>query len=293
MKVVVSIVNFNTKDLILNCLKSIFDRKKKNEIEVWVVDNASTDTSVEEIKKNFPKVNLIKNSTNLGFGAGHNIVLKKAKGDYFLILNSDCEILNSVIDEMVIFMESNTDCGVSSCKILGFDGRLQPNAGDLPLGPPLLNWLFNLEVLGVRESFHRNESAYYEDVREVGWVSGSFMVIRAGALKKIGQFSENYFMYFEDTEYCYRIKQAGYKIMINPKIVVKHLSGGSLDDPLLRQWSGEYKGLIIFYKQFFGVFAAFFIKLLVYLSIFLRIVAFGLKGNLKFSSTYAKIIFNI
>ena len=293
MKVVVSIVNFNTKDLILNCLKSIFGKRMLNEIEVWVLDNASTDTSVKEIKKNFPKVNLIENSTNIGFGAGHNIVLRRAKGDYFLILNSDCEILDGVIDEMVIFMESNKGCGISSCKILGFDGKLQPNAGDLPFGMAILNWLFNLEIFGVKQSFHRNESSYYGGIHEVGWVSGNFMMIRDSLMKKTGYFNESFFMYFEDAEFCYRAKKAGYKVMLNPQVSIKHLSGGSLDDPKLRQWSGEYKGLILFYNQTYGLFMASLVRLLVYLSAIGRIIAYGLKGNLKFSNTYAKTIFNI
>lgn len=292
MRVVISIVNYNTEELTKQCLESIFSTKNKNDYEVWVVDNASTDGSVNMIKE-FKRVRLIENNANLGFGAAHNIVLKKADAPYLLILNSDCQVGEDVLDNMVTFMEKNPEAAITSCKILGFDGKLQPSAGDLPLGLALFSWLFNLEVLGINKSFHRNEPEYYKGVHEVGWVSGNFMLIRSSVIKKIGCFNERFFMYFEDTEYCYRAKKAGYQIMINPEVSIKHLSGGSLDDPKLRQWGGEYKGLVLFYNQYNGVLAGLFIKILVYISVFLRIIIYGLNGKLNYSNTYAKIIFSI
>lgn len=290
MKVVVSIINFNTRDLTKKCLESILKRKWSEEIQVWVVDNASTDDSVEMIKK-FSEVSLIENHENLGFGIGHNLVFKKVSGDYYLVLNSDCEMEDNVIDKMVEFMEKNPKCGISSCKLLGFNGELQPNAGDLPFGSALVSWLFNFDFLGGK-SFHRNEPLYYENSHEVGWVSGSFMMIREEVVKLVGGFSKDYFMYFEDTEICYRAKKTGFKIMINPKVEIKHLSGGSLDNPRLRQWSGEYKGLIKFYGRF-GKMAGFSIRLFIYISVLLRIIAYTLVGKFNISKTYGEVIANI
>ncbi len=293
MKVIISIVNFNTVKLTKNCLKSIFSGKNKNDLEVWVVDNASSDDSVEKFKKNFPNVKLVVNSSNVGFGAGHNIVFKKTSANYFLVLNSDCEVSEGAIDGMVSFMELHQDFGIASPKVTGFDGKLQPNAGDLPGAGALLGWLFNLESLGFQRSLHRNENAYYEEVKEVGWVSGNFMMIREEVFKKIGYFDEDYFMYFEDTDLCSRAKKAGFKIMLNPKVSIKHLSGGSLDEPSLRQWSGEYKGLYLYYHKHYGAVVALFVRLLMYLSIVLRIIAFGLTGKVKISQTYGKVIFKV
>ena len=290
MKVVVSVVNFNTRDLTKKCIESILKRWE-NDVKVWVVDNGSNDGSVEMIKK-FAEVKLIESPENLGFGTGHNLVFKKVSGDYFLVLNSDCKIEDKVIDKMVLFMEKNVDCGISSCKILGFDGRLQPNAGDLPFGWALFSWLFNLDFLGGK-SFHRNEPQYYESSHEVDWVSGSFMMIRAEVIKKLAGFNERYFMYFEDAEFCFRAEKAGFKIMINPEVVIKHLSGGSLDYPKLRQWSGEYTGLIKFYEQSYGKLVAVSLKLFIYFAVLLRMIANILIGKFNISKTYGKVITSI
>lgn len=293
MDVCISIVNYNTEKLIKDCLQSIISRKWRNNIKIFVLDNASSDGSAKMLKEEFPRINLIENKTNAGFGAGHNIIFKNRKTDYFLVINSDTLIENNSIDDMVDFMEENKACGIASCKILGFDGKLQPNAGDLPFGISLISWLFNLETFRVKRSFHRNESSYYETAHEVGWVSGNFMMIRDTVFKKIGYFDEDYFMYFEDTDFCYRARRAGFKIMVNPKTYIKHLSGGSLDDPSLRQWTGEFKGLIHFYFKNFGFIAGVGMKLLSYLTIFLRIIVFAFSGKINISLTYGKVIASI
>lgn len=290
----ISIVEYNTSGLVKNCLESILDERWKNNVSVWVLDNASKDDSVSLIKSKFPQVHLIENKKNVGFAAGHNMILKKAKTDYYLVLNSDTLVGKGVIDGMIEFMEDQPDCGIVSCKVLGFDGKLQPNGGDLPFSLSLLSWLFNLESFGLKNpSFHRSDLEYYESAHEVGWVSGNFMIIKKALLDKIGYLNGDYFMYFEDVEFCYRAKKSGFSVMINPKFTIKHLSGGSLNDPKFRQWSGEMIGLIKFYRQQFGQFPAFCIKLLVYFTILLRIIAFAIVGNLSYSKTYAKIIFNI
>lgn len=286
MKVVVSIVNYNTLELTKNCLESILQKNWKNNLEIWLVDNASKDGSAPFFKNNFPQIHLIVNKENMGFGRAHNLVFQKAKGDFFLVLNSDTLIGDGAIDEMVSFVQEN-ECDLASCKILGFEGKLQPNGGDLPMGMALFSWLFNLEILGAKKNFHRNEKSYYEMSREVGWISGNFILISQKALKKLRGFDENYFMYFEDTEICFRAKKAGLKIMINPGVSIKHLSGGSWESPRLNQWRGELKGLLIFYK------GAFVLRLLIYLSTLLRVISFALIGKFKLSLTYARIIASI
>ncbi len=288
---IISIVNFNTRELTRNCLKSILGKRWEEDIKIFVVDNGSTDGSVEMLGNQFPQVKLIVNKNNLGFGKAHNQILSKGKGDYYMVLNSDTEIEEGLIDNMVKFMEEYKSCGISSCRVLGFDGKLQPNGGDLPLGRALFNWLFNLEVFSP-SSFHRNEEEYYKKIHPVGWVSGNFMFIRRKVIEQVGKFNENYFMYFEDVEYCFRVKRAGLNVMINPKVSMKHLSGGSLDDPKFRQWIGEYKGLIIFYNQHFGIGWAILVKIVCYFAIMLRIIAFLLAGKIKYSLTYGKIIAN-
>lgn len=290
MKVAISVASYNTKDLTSDCLKSILQKKWLSEVEVWVVDNASTDGSADYIKKNFPTVHLIENSENMGFAKAHNQIFKKMRASYYLVLNSDTLMEKGVIDRMITFMEQDQKIGVASCKIVGFDDKLQPNGGDLPLGLVIFNWLFNLESFGFKDNFHRNEVSYYQAPHPVGWVSGNFMMIKRKVLDKIGGFNEKFFMYFEDAEFCFRACKSGFKVMINPDVSIKHLSGGSLDDPHLRQWAGEYQGLVIFYSLHFGFLASLLVKLLIYISTILRILAFVVVGKIRYSLTYAKVI---
>lgn len=290
-KLVISIINFKTRELTSRCLESIFSKKWKTDFEVWLVDNASNDGSGEYLKNKFPQIKLIKSDKNLGFAGGHNLVLKKINSQYVLILNSDVEVSDKVIDKMVEFINEHTEVRVASCKVLGFDGKLQPNGGDLPFGMALLSWLFNLEVLGIKSNFHRNDGEYYQSAHEVGWVSGNFMMVRGEVFKKVGFLSDKFFMYFEDAEFCYRVKKAGYKIMINPKVSIKHLSGGSLDNPKLKQWTGEFKGLLIFYQQF-GL-SSVLINVLVFLAAFLRMIVFAISGKMDYALNYGKIITNL
>lgn len=292
---VVSIVNYKTKELTAKALESIFENKWKVSYEVWVVDNNSQDGSLEYLKKKFGRsVNFIESKENVGFGRGHNFVLEKVDSKYILIFNSDALMSPGALDKMVDFMESDQKIAIAGCKIVGFDNKLQPSGGDLPFGFALINWLFNLEMLGfTKPQLHRMEESYFQSTHEIGWVSGSFMILRKEALKKAGYFNSNYFMYFEDVELCFRMQKNGYKVMYYPDVTIKHLSGGSSNEPHLRQWLGEYKGLIMFYKQNFGFISAILIKFLVYIAIALRIITFTIIGRKEYANTYAKVIGSI
>lgn len=290
----ISIINYKTKDLTSDCISGILKQKIKTKYEIWLIDNSSNDGSVEFFKKKFPQVKIIESDRNLGFAGGHNLILKKNNTRYVLILNSDTKVLTGTIDHMINFMEQNQEVGVSSCKILNFEGGLQPNAGDIPLGMSLVNWLFNLEAFGIKSpSFHRNDLEFYKEIHEVGWVSGSFMLIRKEVFEKIGFLNDDFFMYFEDVEFCMRAKKAGFKVVINPSVEIKHLSGGSLDEPKLRQWSGELKGLTLFYRKHFGLLAGILLKALIFLALILRMLAFSLMGKIEYAKTYAKVIVRI
>ncbi len=287
----ISIINYKTKELTAKCLDSILKKDWKVKFQVVLVDNASEDGSVEFFKKNYTKVKLITSKNNLGFAGGHNLVLKQIDTRYVLILNSDTEIYDGVLDEMIEYMDKNPIIGIASCKILNSDGSLQPNAGDLPFGFALFNWLFNLESLGFKSpSFHRNDDSFYEIAHKAGWVSGSFMMIKKEVIDKIGFLNEDFFMYMEDVEFCMRAKNRGFEIFINPAVWIKHLSGASSIDPRYRQWLGESKGLLLLYKKMYGILGEIGVKILIYFSTILRIIAFGIIGKGKVATTYAKVI---
>lgn len=292
-KIIISMVNFNSGNYIKDSLRELNSQTAKKDMEIWVLDNNSTDESPDFIKESFPKVKLIKEDKNLGFAKGQNVILKKAKGDYYLIMNPDTKIHDDAIEKMVNFMEENSDCGISSCRITDFNNQMSSNGGNFPFGLALLSWLFNLESLGINSNFHRMDKEYYLESKTVDWVGGTFMMIRKEVLEKIGFFNEKYFMYVEDVELCYRASKKGFKIMINPEVEIKHKSGGSSDDPRYFQWKNEFKNLILFYKENVGVFQAGVLQILIYISVFLRMIAFGILGKGGTSRTYAKVLAEI
>lgn len=292
-KVIASIVSFNSQNYLKNCLKDLLNQKTNSEIEIWIVDNNSSDNSVPMIKKDFPKIKLLESDKNHGFAGAQNLILSRAKGDYYLLVNPDTEIPEDAVAKMVTFMEENPGCGIAGSKIESFNGKINSNGGDLPTGLAALSWLFNLESFGIKSNFHRDDKDFYETPGNKGWVGGTFMMLRKEVIEKVGLLNTDYFMYVEDVEYCYRAKNEGFKIMINPGVTIKHKSGGSTENPNEFQWLNEFNNLILFYKNNFNLISAWGLKLMIYISLVLRIIAYTLLGKGGTSLTYAKIITKI
>lgn len=289
-KVVISVVSFNTKNYLESCIKDLKSQKTDAHLEIWVLDNNSEDGSSDMVAEKFPEVELIRSDKNLGFAKGQNEILEKAKGDYYLLVNPDTQIPEDAIEKMVNFSEDHPGCGILGPKLAGFDGKINQNGGDLPVDLALLSWLFNLEFFGIKTNFHRKDPRYYEKPREAGWVGGTFMLIKREVLEQAGFFNPGYFMYVEDVDLCYRVKQKGFKIMINPEVEVKHKSGASSKDPKFYQWKNEFQNLILFYRENIGIFPSIVLTFLIYISTFLRMVVFALLGKGEISLSYAKII---
>lgn len=295
MKVLVSLINYNSRDFILSCLKDIFDQETKHDFKVVVFDNNSPDKSADEIKSNYPKIHLIKHDKNLGFGKAHNLVAKEFIKDFdaMLLVNPDVSFEKDTFEKMFTSFNQEEKPGVLSGKILKTDHSLDSNGGNFPFGWALFNWLFNLEFLGFKLNFHRSEDEYFKKKHTVDWVGGTFLLISKDLIEENGLFNEDYFMYFEDVELSYRAHEKGYSVMIDPSFFVIHHSGGSSDNPRYFQWSNEYKNLLLFYRKNFGILSSLFVKMLVYISIVLRIVAFGLLGKTKTAQTYIKVLGSI
>lgn len=290
------ILNYNTPRLIVGCLKSIISQRWRTKFEIVVVDNASTDDSVKVIKDRFPEIKLVQNETNSGFSAGSNLGLKHTQARYHLFLNSDTEVKKGCIDQLLNFIKLG-DFGILSCKLINSDGSFQPNGGDLPTFSAIFNWLSNLDNLFTRfgidlPSLHQTSLTYYQN-NKIGWVGGTAFLVKDEVIKKGGAWDENIFMYGEDIEWCLRATDMGFSVGWTDKAEIIHLGGGSSDRPQLRQWLGEFKGLIYLYKKHFGVVATLWLKVLIYLFVILRVIAFLLLGRLKYSFTYAKIIISI
>jgi GT2 family glycosyltransferase len=233
-EVTIAIVNWNTKLLLRKCLQSIIEQTKGVDYLIWVVDNNSSDGSVEMIEEEFPEVRLIKNTENVGFAKANNQVLSTCNGKYVLLLNSDTQVIGNAVKELVEFIEKHPEAGAIGCKILNGDGSLQTSCGRFPrslsifFGGEFCNTLyrkvFKNTTFFAEQGLTKQDHQY---IQEVDFVKGCCMLLRKSVLEKTGLLDENFFMYCEETDLCYRIKQEGMKILYTPAPEVVHLGGQS------------------------------------------------------------------
>lgn len=291
------IVTYNTCDLTFECLKSIYNHKWQISFEVILVDNNSSDFTVESVKKNFPKVLIIESKQNGGFSKGNNLGIIKARSEYCLLLNSDTKVLPGSLDKLVEFAKTK-NFPVVSCRLLYQDGTFQHNGGYLPTFGPLLLWLSGLDdilsVVGIKTaSYHLKDERQYQDEKNLGWVAGTAMLIKKEVFDCVGLLDEKIFMYGEDVEFCFRVNKFGYTVGWTNDATIIHIGGGSQKFPQLAQWRGEFKGLLYLYKKHYGRLAAGGLKLAIYIFTMLRMLAFCLLGKFSYTFTYAKIITTI
>ena len=243
----VIIVNWNTRDILRNCLLSIYEQTNEIDFEVIIVDNASTDGSVEMVKRDFPQAALIENMENRGFAVANNQGLKIAKGQYILLLNSDTIVLDGAIQKTVAFAEQHPEAAVIGCKVLNTDGSLQPTCF---MFPSLINMFLSstyLYKLFPRDRFFGRERMTWwdrNDVREVDVVTGCFMLVRRRAIEQTGLMDEQFFVYGEETDWCYRFKKAGWKILFTPDAAIVHF-GGQSSKQMASQMALQLKGSIL------------------------------------------------
>lgn len=258
MDVSIIIVNWNTKDVLRNCLESIYDQTNNIEFEVIVVDNASSDDSVSILKANFPGVKLIANDRNRGFAAANNQAMVVAKGRYILLLNPDTIILDNAIAKSVIFADYHVNAGVLGVKILNVDDTLQPSCFMLPsLLNMFLSSTYLYKLLPQSKFFGREQMTWWDrnDVREVEVVTGCFMLVRHEVIEQVGMMDERFFMYAEETDWCYRIKQAGWKIMFTPCGQIIHLGGVSSRQMKMEMEMQKRASILFYYKKHKNLFS--------------------------------------
>lgn len=230
MDVSVIIVNYNTLELTKNTINSILEKTKNLNYEIILVDNASTDGSVEFFEKEYKnKIIFIKNNENLGFGRANNKGIEIARGKYVFLLNSDTLLINNAIKILFDFMEKNEDCGICGGNL--FDKDLKPTHSFLKQLPSLKNeldflWKSMTNIVKSKIS-KRKDFNYSEKIKRVGYITGADMMIKKSILNKVGLFDKDFFMYFEETELTYRIKKIGYQVISVPMAKIIHLEGKS------------------------------------------------------------------
>lgn len=237
MELSIIVVNFNTKDITRACLDSIRTCATGVEYEIILVDNASTDGSVEAFKK-MKGITLILNTKNLGFAKANNQGIKIAKGNYVLLLNSDTEIREDSIQTMLRFMDGHLKAGVSTCRLDLVTGAMDPACHrGFPTPWASFTYMIGLEKLFPTVRLFAGYHLGYKNMtipHQVDCVSGAFFLARREAIKQIGVLDEDYFMYAEDIDWAYRFKAAGWEIWFNPEATVLHKKKMSGRNSLLR-----------------------------------------------------------
>ena len=227
MDLSVIIVNWNTKDLLCQCLDSLNQVAKKVEMEIFVVDNGSMDGSGEAIRERFPGVKLVENQINLGFAKANNQALRLAKGKYVLLLNPDTQIKGMAIEEMISLMSAHPEVGVVGGQLLNSDGSKQNSIANFP---SLATELLNKSILRrlFPEKFPGKEKSYLGPI-EVDSVIGACMMVRLEAIEQVGLLDEDYFLFLEETDWCYRMKKGSLKIYHIPQAEIFHSQGRSAE----------------------------------------------------------------
>ncbi len=220
------ILNYKSKGLLKNCLKSIVASDWGNlRYEIIVVDNDSRDDVKETLEQNFAGVILIESRKNLGMGAGNNLGVKQAAGKCLVILNPDTVVLNDAVKKMYNFMAANPRVGLAGPKLINPDGSLQYTRCRFPsLLTPVYRRtpLQKLKIIADKLNLYLTKGQNYDKASRADWLYGACLFIRRAALEQVGYFDERYFLGFEDTDLCRRMWQAGWEVWYYPEAVFIH-----------------------------------------------------------------------
>lgn len=253
MDVSISIVSYNTKNLILRCIESIYKYTRGITYEVIVIDNGSRDGTVSEIEKRFPKVKLIKNKTNEFFTKANNKALKIAKGRYFLVLNSDTYFIDNSLKKFVLYMDPHKNVGASEGLEIYEDGRFVPTGSRF--SDPLTDF-YELSLIG-RRIADKKRIAWYRITSEdrantfnIDVGCDAFLIVRKDLLEQIGGYDENFLLYYTENDLCARIKKEGYEITHFGKARVMHRVSATAKKLGWKKTDIYYRDLFSYYKKY-------------------------------------------
>ncbi len=249
------IVTYNVRDLLRACLRTVLASQGGFSYEVIVVDNRSTDGSAEMVIREFPGVELVESPINGGYAYGNNLGLTRASGRYLLLLNPDTELPARALADMIEYMDARPGAGVAGPKLVRADGSLDLACRrSFPTPEVALYRMLGLSKLFPRSRrFARYNLTFLDpDVpTEVDSVVGAFMLVRRQALAQVGLLDEGFYMYGEDLDLAFRLKQSGWRVLYNPAVVVLHRKGESSKQRRLSTTYEFYRAMYVFYRKHF------------------------------------------
>jgi GT2 family glycosyltransferase len=258
LDVSIIIVNWNTRTILYDCIKAVYERAGDIEYEVIVIDNASTDGSPEMVRKQFPRVILIANDSNCGYAGGMNQGMKIASGRYYLLLNSDIIICDRAVEKTLRYIESHQKVAVVGCQVIDDSGEIQMSCFRFPSLLDLVLRAVGLSRLFKNNRFFGRESMAWwkrDTERKVDVVTGMFMFARREAVEKVGLMDENFFFYSEDVDWCYRFSLAGWENVFWHGAQAIHLHGGGQSSAMVRKKSfvEKQKNILLYFRKHKGL----------------------------------------
>ncbi len=252
MDLSIIIVNYNSKVFLQNCLESLYKTTDGLQQEIILVDNCSKDGSVSFVRAGFPQVKVIENAVNYGFARANNIGAQVATGEYLLFLNPDTIIRETTIKEMIKLLRQEPDAGAVGAKLLNSDGSLQLSCREFyTLRTILLSRTPLKRIAWLGRFLRQNLMADWDhnEPRKVDWVLGACLLTTRQIMEKVGYFDDQYRLYFEDMDLCYRIRKAGYGVYYCPTSVVQHLYQRSSAGKFTRKTIWHIKSAIRFFNK--------------------------------------------
>lgn len=265
------IISYNTKELLDKCLRSIYQSHSTDNLryEVIVIDNASTDGSVELVKELYPQVSLIENSVNSGFGKANNQGIKIAQGKYILFLNSDIEVLGDAIGKLY-------QCILTLPQKSGIGGKLfNPDKSPQPSCGPVYSLWHIFTALFLKGDYLNLTRYSPKVIKKVDWVMGACILLPANAFREVGGFDEGIFMYMEEIDWQYRAKRQGYQMLFYPDAHFIHVGAGSSQTratPILN----VFRGFLYYYKKHFPGWRLYVLRVMLVFKATVAIVLFML-----------------
>ncbi|RAT98743.1 glycosyltransferase family 2 protein [Brevibacillus sp. Leaf182] len=276
MELSIIIVNYNTCRLTCDAIQSVLQSVTAFAYEVIIVDNHSTDSSVETITKLFPEVCLIKNEENVGFAKANNQAIAVSSGKYILLLNSDTIIKPDTLQVMVSYMNEHPKVGASGCKVMLPDGSLDKACKrGFPTPSASFYYLTGLsKIFPNKARFNMYQLTHLDPDQsyQVDCLVGAFMVVRSETIKQVGLLDEEFFMYGEDVDWCYRIKQSGWEIIYYPYTSIIHYKGASSKRKPYKIVYEFHRAMYLFHKKHYQKRYPLVVNLFVYGGIVLKLL---------------------
>ncbi len=265
------IVSWNTASFLENCLTSILANPPSSPFEVWVVDNASTDNSPRMVREKFPQVHLIENRENVGFARANNQAIQQCTGNYVLLLNPDTLVASGALQAMIDFLDQHPEAGAAGAKNLTPDGSLQISSHPRPT---LSRELWRLLHLDAISPYALYPSAMWEtnQPQDVDVLGGACLLLKKEVLEQVGFLDEDYFMYSEEIDLCYRIQRAGWHLYWIPQAEVVHFGGQSTQQVPTEMFLNLYHSNIKYFRKHYGWSAAQIHKLILAIAALSRLL---------------------